>query len=126
MKLWPSVISIKDVRRLFYCKLVVFLSRETEEWINSLGKEYDLMKVTEIIPTTDSISSADRSGESITGRYKARRPTTEELKRDFRYYMAVKFTKQMLDNYLITQEEYERICKAHIKNFKPTLAPLMM
>lgn len=83
------------------------------------------MIVTELKPATDTMSSSDKKEGSIPGKNKAHRPTTEELKRDFRYYMAVKLTKKMLDNDLITQEEYERICRAHIKNFKPTLAPLM-
>lgn len=84
------------------------------------------MKITIIKPTTNSMPAYDSSGRSLPGRYRVPRPTTEDLKREFRYYMAVKLTKKLLDNDMITREEYERICKAHIKNFKPTLAPLML
>lgn len=53
-------------------------------------------------------------------------PLTEaDLDRDFQYHMAVKLTKNLLDEGRITQEEYERICREHVRNFSPTLAPIM-
>ena len=51
--------------------------------------------------------------------------TEKDLERDFRYHMAVKLTKNLLDKGRITQEEYERICREHVRNFSPTLAPIM-
>ena len=61
--------------------------------------------------------------EEIRGR--AEPLTAEDLERDFRYHMAVKLTRNLLDEGGITPEEYERICREHVRNFSPTLAPLM-
>jgi len=51
--------------------------------------------------------------------------TEEELRRDYRYRMALRFTEKLLAEGRITPEEYEKICREHIKNFRPTLAPIM-
>jgi len=39
--------------------------------------------------------------------------------------MAVKLTERLLEEGRITPEEYERICREHIRKYRPTLAPVM-
>ena len=52
--------------------------------------------------------------------------TEEDLQRDFRYHMAVRITKNLLDEGRISQEECDRICREHVRNYRPTLAPIML
>lgn len=51
--------------------------------------------------------------------------TDEDLQRDFRYHMAVNITKNLFGEGLISQEECDRICREHVRNYRPTLAPIM-
>ena len=61
--------------------------------------------------------------EEIRGQ--AAQLTEDDLKRDYRYHMAVKITERLLEEGRITPEEYERICREHIRKYCPTLAPVM-
>ena len=62
--------------------------------------------------------------EEIRGQ--AAQLTEDDLKRDYRYHMAVKITERLLEEGRITPEEYERICREHIRKYRPTLAPVMV
>ena len=52
--------------------------------------------------------------------------TDEEMKREYEYHIALAMTKKLLDEGMITSEEYENIRREHIRNFMPELAPLML
>lgn len=56
---------------------------------------------------------------------KAPRMTNEQLQREYNYILAEQITKKMLNEGLITEDEYKRIMKENRKIFKPFLAPLM-
>ena len=56
---------------------------------------------------------------------KVPRMTHEQLQREINYLRAEQITKKMLDQGLITEDEYKAIMKENRKTFKPFLAPLM-
>lgn len=54
------------------------------------------------------------------------RITHEELQRDIDYFVADQITKKMLEEGLITQDEYKKIRQLNLKTFKPFLYQLML
>ena len=58
-------------------------------------------------------------------KYEPHRITHEELQRDYNYFVADRITKKMLEEGLITQEEYKRIRRLNIQSFKPFLYQIM-
>ena len=57
--------------------------------------------------------------------YEPHRITNEELQREYNFILAEQITKKMLDEGLITHEEYKRIRRLNIQSFKPLLYQLM-
>lgn len=51
--------------------------------------------------------------------------TAEDMERDRAFYMAKSMTDKLLDEGMITADEYEAIMDEHILNFSPILAPIM-
>lgn len=51
--------------------------------------------------------------------------STEELQREFDYYRAEKLLNQMLENGLITEEEFKKIMLLNRETFSPMLAQIM-
>jgi hypothetical protein len=51
--------------------------------------------------------------------------SAEELQREFDYYRAEKLLNQMLENGLITKEEFKKIMLLNRKTFSPMLAQIM-
>jgi Ca2+-binding EF-hand superfamily protein len=49
----------------------------------------------------------------------------EELQREFDYYRAEKLLNQMLENGLITEEEFKKIMLLNRETFSPMLAQIM-
>lgn len=58
-------------------------------------------------------------------RTRAAELTEDNLKRDYRYHMAVKITEMLYKEGRITPTEYERICREHIRKHRPVLAPMI-
>lgn len=51
--------------------------------------------------------------------------TDDEIQRDFDYYMAQKISESMLQNVLISQEEFNKLTRINRDAFSPFLAPIM-
>lgn len=58
-------------------------------------------------------------------KYEPRPITHEELQREFNCFAADQITKKMLEEGLITQDEYRQMRQFIIQTFKPFLYPLM-
>ncbi len=54
-----------------------------------------------------------------------RKMTTDSMKSDFEYRMAERLTSILLENNLISEEEYSKINALNIKSFHPFLAEIM-
>ena len=54
-----------------------------------------------------------------------RKMTIDTMQSDYDYYLANKLTHLLLDNGLITQAEYERICALNKIDFHPFLEGIM-
>ncbi len=55
----------------------------------------------------------------------ARRMTEEQMQQDLDYKMAQKYTQALLDNGLITEEEFNKITDLNRQSFSPYLVELM-
>lgn len=62
-------------------------------------------------------------GINITNETK--KMTQEQLQREYDYILAQKFLKSMLENSLITEDEFHKITALNRKTFSPFLAELM-
>lgn len=51
--------------------------------------------------------------------------TDEELKQEYSYYLAQKLLKKMLDNDMISEDEFNKITEKNRKSFSPYLAEIM-
>ena len=51
--------------------------------------------------------------------------TEEQMRRDYYYYRVQKIIKLMLDEGLITDDEFNRIMKLNRQSFSPNLADIM-
>lgn len=51
--------------------------------------------------------------------------TDEELKQEYNYYLAQKLLKKMLDNDMISADEFNKITEKNRKSFSPYLAEIM-
>ena len=51
--------------------------------------------------------------------------TDEELKQEYNYYLAQKLLKKMLDNDMISEDEFNKITEKNRKSFSPYLAEIM-
>ncbi len=54
-----------------------------------------------------------------------RKMTTDSMQSDFDYRMAERLTSILLENNLISEEEYRKINALNIKSFHPFLAEIM-
>jgi len=66
----------------------------------------------------------------LTGKQQALSPaikvfTTEELQREYSYYMAQKLLKSLLDTGLISEGEFNKITEKNRQTFSPYLAEIM-
>lgn len=66
----------------------------------------------------------------LTGQQQAPSPavkifTTEELQREYSYYMAQKLLKSLLDTGLISEGEFNKITEKNRQIFSPYLAEIM-
>lgn len=51
--------------------------------------------------------------------------TGEELKQEYNYYLAQKLLKKMLDNDMISADEFNKITEKNRKSFSPYLVEIM-
>ena len=63
--------------------------------------------------------------ESINTRNEMKRMSQEQLQREYDYILAQKLLKSMLENGLITEDEFHKITLLNRKTFSPSLAELM-
>jgi hypothetical protein len=98
---------------LFFVPDHVGCPRESEGQIHLYRKRSGQMAEKNIIKNPEGVNA---SGAILT---------EEDLKRDRAYHTAVAMTKRLLDEGRITSEECDRICREHVRNYRPTLAPIM-
>lgn len=55
----------------------------------------------------------------------AKNSTDQELKQEYNYYLAQKLLKKMLDNDMISADEFNKITEKNRKSFSPYLAEIM-
>lgn len=55
----------------------------------------------------------------------ARNFTDEELKQEYSYYLAQKLLKKMLENNMISADEFNEITEKNRKSFSPYLVEIM-
>jgi len=63
--------------------------------------------------------------EGINTKSEAKKLSQEQLQREYDYILAQKLLKSMLENGLITQDEFHKITVINRKTFSPSLAKLM-
>ena len=61
----------------------------------------------------------------IAAKVPSRRMTKETMQKDFEYEMAQKITKNLLEQGLISIDEYDRISALNAQKFSPFYADLM-
>lgn len=57
--------------------------------------------------------------------YETRKPSQEELQREYDYLLAEELTKKLLDKGLISEDEAARISAKNRRTFSPFIAGLM-
>ena len=65
------------------------------------------------------------TGEQIEAVPKKHQYTEEELQREYSYILAQKMTKALLDNGLISVDEFNKISERNRQAFSPYLAEIM-
>ena len=63
--------------------------------------------------------------ENINIKRETKKLSQEQLQREYDYILAQKLLKSMLENGLITQDEFHKITVINRKTFSPSLAKLM-
>ncbi|NCC15972.1 MAG: hypothetical protein EOM28_06430 [Clostridia bacterium] len=63
--------------------------------------------------------------EGINTKSEAKKISQEQLQREYDYILAQKMLKSMLENRLITEDEFHKITLLNRKTFSPSLAELM-
>lgn len=63
--------------------------------------------------------------EGSNTRTETKKLSQEQLQREYDYILAQKFLKAMLENGLITEDEFHKITALNRKTFSPSLAELM-
>lgn len=53
------------------------------------------------------------------------KPTNQELQNEFNYILAEQMTKKLLDNGLITVDEYDKIMAKNAETFSPFIAKVI-
>lgn len=61
----------------------------------------------------------------IASKVPPRRMTKEAMQKDFEYEMAQKITKNLLEQGLISIDEYDRISELNAQNFSPFYSDLL-
>ena len=79
--------------------------------ISTVDMEVARMQVSKNMPVADHVPS--------------RRMTKEAMQKDFDYEMAQKITKNLLDEGLISSDEYDRISELNAQKFSPFYGDLM-
>ncbi len=65
------------------------------------------------------------TGEQIKAAPKKHQYTEEELQREYSYILAQKMTKALLDNGLISVDEFNKISERNRQTFSPYLSEIM-
>lgn len=63
--------------------------------------------------------------ESTNTKSETKKISQEQMQREYDYILAQKFLKAMLENGLITEDEFHKITALNRKTFSPSLAELM-
>lgn len=71
------------------------------------------------------MSEVKEVGKSILPEVQAREMTTEQMQKDLDYVIAQKLTRTMLQNGLISVEEFDKITALNRESFAPYLVELM-
>lgn len=53
------------------------------------------------------------------------KPTNEEMKNEYNYYLAEQMTKKLLDNGLITVDEFNKIMAKNRRSFSPFISKII-
>lgn len=65
------------------------------------------------------------TGEQIDAVHQKHQYTEKELQREYSYILAQKMTKALLDNGLISVDEFNKISERNRQTFSPYLAEIM-
>lgn len=52
--------------------------------------------------------------------------TDENMQNDLQFYIAKRLTSKLLEEGMSTEDEYRRVMLENVRNFSPTLAPLLL
>ena len=57
--------------------------------------------------------------------YEAKKPTDDELRREYNYLLAEELTKKLLERELITPDEFNKIMRKNAETFSPFISKII-